>query len=107
MWSTALGLAESRAQGRQIVRHGHISLNGKKADIPSMVMRVGDKIAWTERGKRSKYLDLVKGWQGSREIPGWLLLDPASLEGQITALPVREDSDIRFDENAIIEYYSR
>ena len=102
-----LGLAESRAQGRQVVRHGHISLNGKKADIPSMVVRVGDKIAWTERGKRSKYLDLVKGWQGSREIPGWLLLDPASLEGQITALPVREDSDIRFDENAIIEYYSR
>jgi len=102
-----LGLAESRAQARQIVCHGHISLNGRKSDIPSIVCTVGDKIGWTDRGQHSKFFDLVKQWQGGREIPGWMRLEPASLEGEVTALPIRTDIDARFDENAIVEYYSR
>jgi len=102
-----LGLAESRAQARQVVRHGHIAVNGRKVDIPSMLVSLNDKIGWTDRGKRSAFFELVKQWQGGREVPGWLYLDPASLEGQVTALPQRADIDARFDENAIIEYYSR
>lgn len=101
------GLAESRAQARQIVRHGHITLNGHKADIPSIQLRVGDKIGWSERGKRSKFLDMVKQWQGARPVPGWISVDPASLEGEVVAPPARSEIDARFDENLIIEYYSR
>ena len=101
------GLAESRAQARQIVRHGHISLNGHKADIPSIELSVGDKFGWTERGSRSKFFEMVKQWQGARPVPGWIHVDPASLEGEVMAPPARHEIDARFDENLIIEYYSR
>ncbi len=101
------GLAESRAQARQVVCHGHITLNGHKADIPSIEVKIGDKIGWTDRGKGSKFLDLVKAWQGGRPVPGWIHVDPASLEGEIMGPPDRNEIDARFDENLIIEYYSR
>ena len=102
-----LGIAESRAQARQLVRHGHITRNGKKADIPSIEMRIGDSIGWTERGRKSKFYEMARTWQGSREVPGWLRIDPIQLEGELTAEPAREDIDMRVDENAIVEYYSR
>ncbi len=102
-----LGIAESRAQARQLVRHGHITLNGRKADIPSIEMRIGDKIGWTDRGRKSKFYEMARTWQGSREVPGWLRIDPIQLEGELTAAPAREDIDMRVDENAIVEYYSR
>ena len=102
-----LGIAESRAQARQLVRHGHITLNGRRADIPSIETKVGDKIGWTERGRKSKFYEMSREWQGGRERPGWLHFDPGQLEGQLTAVPMREDIDMRVDENAIVEYYSR
>ena len=102
-----LGLAESRAQARQIVLHGHILLNSRKSAIPSIELRVGDKIGWSERGRRSTFFKMVREWQGGREVPGWLQVEPATLEGEVTALPVRIDIDVRFDEKAIVEYYSR
>ena len=102
-----LGIAESRAQARQLVRHGHITLNGKKADVPSIETRIGDKIGWTDRGRNSKFYEMARTWQGSREVPGWLRIDPIQLEGELTAVPAREDLDMRVDENAIVEYYSR
>ncbi|MEE9276827.1 MAG: 30S ribosomal protein S4 [Dehalococcoidia bacterium] len=102
-----LGLAESRAQARQIVLHGHITLNGRKANVPSIELRIGDNVGWTQRGKSSKFFEAVKEWQGGREVPGWLRIEPASLQGEVTALPLRIDIDARFDENAVVEYYSR
>lgn len=102
-----LGIAESRAQARQLVRHGHITLNGQRADIPSIETKVGDKIGWTERGRKSKFYEMSREWQGGRERPGWLHFDPGQLEGELTAVPMREDIDMRVDENAIVEYYSR
>lgn len=102
-----LGLAESRAQARQIVCHGLIQLNARRTTIPSAELGIGDKISWTARGKRSTFITMVREWQGGREVPGWLRIDPATLEGEVTALPGRMDIDARFDENAIVEYYSR
>lgn len=102
-----LGFAESRAQARQVVRHGHILLNGRKVDIPSMELRLGDRIGWTERGRRTKFFTQVKEWQGGRELPGWLTVDPLALEGAVTALPIPAQIDARFNESAIVEYYSR
>ena len=101
------GLAESRAQARQVVLHGHITLNGHKADIPSIEVVSGDKIGWSDRGKRSKFFEMVKQWQGARPVHGWIYVDPASLEGEVIGLPARGEIDARFDENLIIEYYSR
>ena len=102
-----LGIAESRAQARQLVRHGHIALNGRRADIPSIETKVGDKIGWTERGRKSKFYEMSREWQGARERSGWLHFDPSQQEGELTAVPMREDIDMRVDENAIVEYYSR
>ena len=82
-------------------------LDSLTANIPSMELRVGDVVGWTARGKRSKFFAMAKEWQGGREVPGWLRVDPATLEGAVTALPARQDLDVRIDENAIIEYYSR
>jgi small subunit ribosomal protein S4 len=101
------GLSESRAQARQVVLHGHITLNGHKANIPSIELESGDKIGWSARGKRSKFFEMVKQWQGARPVPGWIHVDPASLEGEVIGLPARGEIDARFDENLIIEYYSR
>ena len=101
------GLAESRAQARQIVLHGHITLNSHKADIPSIEVVSGDKIGWSNRGRRSKFFEMVKQWQGARPVPGWVHVDPASLEGEVIGMPARGEIDARFDENLIIEYYSR
>lgn len=101
------GLAESRAQARQVVLHGHITLNGHKADIPSIEVVSGDKIGWSNRGRRSKFFEMVKQWQGARPVPGWIHVDPASLEGEVIGMPARGEIDARFDENLIIEYYSR
>jgi small subunit ribosomal protein S4 len=101
------GLSESRAQARQVVLHGHITLNGHKANIPSIELESGDKIGWSVRGKRSKFFEMVKQWQGARPVPGWIHVDPASLEGEVIGLPARGEIDARFDENLIIEYYSR
>lgn len=102
-----LGLAESRAQARQVVLHGHLTLNGHPADVPSLECRLGDRVGWSERGRRTRFLEFVRQWQGGREVPAWLSLDPATLEGQVLALPTPEDIDARFDENAVVEYYSR
>jgi len=101
------GLAESRAQARQIVCHGSITLNGHKADIPSIETKIGDRVGWTARGRGTKFFEMVKEWQGGREVPGWIAVDPAQLEASVSALPLRTDVDAKFDENAIVEYYSR
>ena len=101
------GLAESRAQARQIVCHGSITLNGRKADIPSIETKIGDRVGWTARGRGTKFFEMVKEWQGGREVPGWIAVDPAQLEASVSALPLRTDVDAKFDENAIVEYYSR
>ncbi len=102
-----LGFAQSRAQSRQLVRHGHVTVNGRKVDIPSMELRVGDRIGWTARGQRSTYFQMMKTWQGGREVPNWLLMDPVTLEGTVAGEPTRDQIDARFNESAIVEHYSR
>ena len=101
------GFASSRAQARQLVRHGHFLLNGRKTDIPSCLVKPGDAIAWREASTKSEYYKtLVQEIEG-RTIPGWLTLDKQKLAGQIVNLPTAEDIEVKFDEKAIVEYYSR
>jgi small subunit ribosomal protein S4 len=102
-----LGFANSRAQARQLVCHGHFLLNGRKTDIPSCLVKPGDAIAWREGSTKGEYYKaLVQEIEG-RTTPGWLSLDRQKLVGQIANLPTAEDIEVKFDEKAIVEYYSR
>jgi small subunit ribosomal protein S4 len=100
-----MGLANSRKEARQLVTHGHFTLNGKKADIPSMTISVGDIIAVKEKSLSS---DKFKGLQEkSTTAPKWIQADIEKLAGKVIALPDREDIDLPIEEHLIIELYSR
>ena len=102
-----MGMAESRKEARQLVRHGHFTLNGKKVDIPSLLVKVGDVIAVKESSRSSaKIKDLAENLK-SRLNPKWLELDKENLKAKVVALPVREDIDFDFDEQLIVELYSK
>jgi small subunit ribosomal protein S4 len=102
-----LGFATSRAQARQLVRHGHFLLNGRKTDIPSCLVKPGDAVVWREGSTKGEYYKtLVQEIEG-RTIPGWLALDKQKMAAQIVNLPTGEDIEVKFDEKAIVEYYSR
>lgn len=102
-----LGFAESRAQARQLVLHRHVTLNGRITNIPSAELKIGDRVGWTDRARKTEFFTMVKQWQGGREVPAWLSVDPVALEGQVLALPSPDEIDARFNESAIVEYYSR
>lgn len=98
-----LGLGSSRAEARQLVTHGHFTLNGKKADIPSMILKAGDVIAVRESSRKSpKFQDT-----GRRPVPAWLSFNPEALTGTIVQAPARSDVDIEVNETLIVELYSK
>lgn len=102
-----LGFADSRAQARQIVRHGHILVNGHRVDIPSFLVKVGDSIGWREAAKKTEYYKtMVEKIQG-KIVPSWLNLDKENMVGKVLSLPTRDDVEAKFNEKAIVEYYSR
>ncbi|OFW64614.1 MAG: 30S ribosomal protein S4 [Actinobacteria bacterium RBG_13_63_9] len=102
-----LGFADSRAQGRQIALHGHISVNGRKASTPSHVLKVGDVIGWTPRGQRSQYFEMVKEQMASKSVPSWLSVDVENMTGRVLAQPEVEEIGAKFSPATIVEYYSR
>lgn len=101
-----MGLASSRAEARQLVTHGHFLVNGKKADIPSLITNVGDVIQVKAKSKNSaKIKELVENHNGTN-VP-WLNIDLDQLKGTIVAEPTREDIDIPVEEHLIVELYSK
>jgi small subunit ribosomal protein S4 len=102
-----LGFADSRPQARQLVRHGHIIVNGRKANIPSSLVKEGDTITWREGSQRTEYFKQLAGVIESKTVLNWLTLDRTTLTGQVLALPTPDQVDARFDGKAVIEYYSR
>ena len=102
-----LGFAESRSQARQFVAHGHVTVNGKKLDVASHLVKVGDVIA-PKAHKKSESLarERVEGQQG-RSVPEWLNLDAKELKGTVTRFPAREDVAIPIQEAYIVEFSSR
>lgn len=100
-----LGLASSRKEARQLVNHGHFTVNGKKADIPSMELKVGDVIAVKETSKDSAKFKAML--ERSASTPNWCEADVEKMEGKIIALPSRDDIDLPIEEHLIIELYSR
>ena len=102
-----LGFADSRAQARQIVRHGHISLNGRVTDIPSCSLRIGDVVAWSPKGERTELIGMRRDNLQSKEVPDWLGVDAASMTGRVLALPDVAQVGAKFDPAVIVEFYSR
>jgi small subunit ribosomal protein S4 len=103
-----LGFADSRAQARQLVQHGHILLNGRKTTIPSALVKEGDTISWREGSKKTEYYKLLVEAVKSRTVANWLTLNRDTLTGQVASLPTPEDvTDIKFKAQSIVEYYSR
>ncbi len=102
-----LGFADSRAQARQLVRHGHIAVNGRKTDIPSFLVKPGDEIVVRDKSKGNAYFKERAQTITDSKVPGWLKLDTSNLSGSVIAEPTREDIDFTLNEQLIVEYYSR
>lgn len=102
-----LGFADSRAQGRQVVLHGHVTVNGRKAHAPSHVLKVGDSVGWTPRGQRSQYFEIVKEQMAAKSVPSWLSVDAESMTGRVIAQPEIEEIAAKFSPATVVEYYSR
>ncbi len=102
-----MGMAESRKEARQLVRHGHFTLNGNKVDIPSLLVKAGDVVAVKESSRDSAKIKALAEAMSSRLNPKWLEVDKENLKAKVVALPVREDIDFPFDEQLIVEHYSK
>ena len=102
-----LGFGDSHNQTRQLVRHGHITLNGRKTDIPSCLVKPGDVIAWKKESEPTELYQKAREGVKEKFIPSWLSLDQQALAGRVLSLPARSDIDYRINEKAIVEYYSR
>jgi len=102
-----LGFADSRNQSRQIVRHGHFTLNGRRTDIPSARVKAGDVIAVHPTSRDNEYFQTVRETMTRKNVPGWLSVDPQNLAGRVMALPNREDIETQVNEALVVEYYSR
>lgn len=102
-----LGFADSRSQARQLVRHGHFDVNGRKTDVPSFGVSVGDVITVRDISKTKQYFkDRTQVMEGGR-IPDWLNLNLGAMSGSMATEPSREDIEIPLNEQLIVEYYSR
>jgi small subunit ribosomal protein S4 len=102
-----LGFADSRAQARQLVAHGHVTLNGRKTNIPSAQVSAGDTVAVRSESLRRPYFKTLRQDLDERRVPRWLSLDSRNLSAKIMSLPTREDIDVSLNEQLIVEYYSR
>ncbi len=103
-----LGFAVNRRQSRQLVNHGHITVNGRKVDIPSFQVRVGDVIAVQEASRRNPHIDGAWRTASGRGRPQWLeVTDLENMAGRVVALPRREDVDQEINEQLIVELYSK
>ncbi|MBQ3660840.1 MAG: 30S ribosomal protein S4 [Firmicutes bacterium] len=100
-----MGLASSRKEARQLVTHGHFTVNGKKADIPSMQLKAGDVVAVKEKSTSSPKFKEIK--EMTISTPAWVTIDTQKLEGKVLAMPTREQIDTPVAEHLIVELYSK
>jgi small subunit ribosomal protein S4 len=102
-----LGFGISRRQARQLVRHGHIAVNGRKVNIPSYQCAVGEEIAIRENSRKLPILESAKDFASHQNAPNWLEIDRDNYKGRVTALPKREDIQLPVNEQLIVELYSK
>ncbi|MBI2777416.1 MAG: 30S ribosomal protein S4 [Chloroflexi bacterium] len=102
-----LGFATSRAQARQLVTHGHFAVNGVPTDIPSYVLKPGDRIEVRESRNQREPFKMAKETLRSVQVPEWLSLEPARLAGTVLTLPRRDQMPLDLNEQLVVEFYSR
>ena len=102
-----MGMGESRRDARQLVTHGHFLVNGKKADIASMILRAGDVVTVKDTSRKSDKIKSLIENLDNRTFPAWLDVDKQYVTATITTLPKREDIDFPFEEHFIVEWYSK
>ena len=103
-----LSFVDSRPQGRQLVNHGHFTVNGKRLDIPSYLVKPGDTIAWKNGGDTVEaFIAALTEDIPKRPVPSWLLLDTANLTGTVEAMPDISEAGTGIDPRLIVEFYSR
>jgi small subunit ribosomal protein S4 len=102
-----LGLATSRPQARELVRHGHFSVNGRKVDIPSFLVKPGDAVTVKARSQKNAAIQHAMEEVKGRGIPEWLQLQPDRFEGRVASLPTRAQINLPIQEQLIVELYSK
>ncbi|MGH7993833.1 MAG: 30S ribosomal protein S4 [Limisphaerales bacterium] len=102
-----MGFGISRRQARQLVRHGHVVVNGRKVNIPSYQVAVGEEIAIREASRKLPILEQAKEFAGHANPPNWIEIDRDNMKGRVTALPKREDIQLPVNEQLIVELYSK
>jgi len=102
-----LGFAPSRRAARQFVRHGHVTVNGRKADIPSMILKAGDVVEVRDRPASRKYAEQFVELAESRGLVPWLKVDRKAMRGEVLYEPKREEIPVNFNEQLVVELYSK
>ncbi len=102
-----LGLANSRAEARQLVRHNHFKLNGNRVNIPSLLVKEGDVITLSEKSRQSEKFKAIDESCGSRPVPMWLDMNREQFTGKVVRMPNRDDIDLEVEEHLIVELYSK
>ena len=102
-----IGLGGSRAQARQFVRHGHVTVNGRKCNIPSALVRPGDVVAVAPSAREQEVVRTAIESTPQRQIPVWLSFDPTAMSVRVNTLPNRADVDTQVTEQLIVEFYAR
>ncbi len=102
-----LGFANSRKDARQLVSHGHLVINGRRVDIPSIQIKEGDVIEVRERSRKLARIEGALELKAAGEVPGWLELDRDGMKATVKALPMRDDIQIPVQESLIVELYSK
>jgi len=102
-----MGLATSRAEARQLVRHGHIQVAGRNVNIPSFQVSAGQEISVRERSRKSVTIQRALDLAGSRSVPPWLAVERENMKGRVVSIPKREDVNFPIQEQMIVELYSK
>ncbi len=102
-----MGLANTRREARQIVNHGHVTVNGKRVNIPSYLVKPGEVISLKEKSRNADRMKDIVERNSNRLVPKWIDMNKDTLEGKIIALADREDIDFPVEEHLIVEYYSK
>ena len=102
-----MGMATSRAEARQLVRHAHFTVNGEKVNIPSYLVKPGDVIALKSKSRSKEKFKAILDITGSKVVPQWLAFDPDNMSGKVVSLATREEVDIEISEHLIVELYSK
>jgi small subunit ribosomal protein S4 len=101
------GFAKSRSQARQLVSHGHITVNGRMTKTPSYEVKVGDAVAVKESSRDSNYFKEAVNWAKTQTRPGWIETDPEAFTARVLALPTRDQIEAQVNTQLIVEHYSR